>query len=105
MVVLGKIKVFFWRLYLDRLPTIDNLILDMPSVCVLCGRQRESTFHIFWQCKSTREILRASKFKELICGFPTRDLFLLLQDINDILDWAKYEDLVFLLWMIWNARN
>ncbi|XP_058784513.1 uncharacterized protein LOC131659323 [Vicia villosa] len=51
-----KIKAFGWRLFLDRLPTVDGLVYrGMPfsienSKCVLCGIDSEDRDHFFFGC-------------------------------------------------------
>jgi ribonuclease HI len=42
-----------WRLMHNKLPTDENLILrgcNMPSVCNLCFKEGETSFHLFFQC-------------------------------------------------------
>lgn len=55
-----KIKIFLWRLCVDRLPTIDNLSrrsVVVPNFCALCGEHGESSMHLFWMCNFIRRIL------------------------------------------------
>jgi hypothetical protein len=42
-----------WRLMHQKLPTDENLCLrgcNLPSVCNLCFKEGESSFHLFFQC-------------------------------------------------------
>jgi ribonuclease HI len=42
-----------WRLMHNKLPTDENLCLrgcNLPSVCNLCFKKGESSFHLFFQC-------------------------------------------------------
>ncbi|MCH82427.1 ribonuclease H protein, partial [Trifolium medium] len=42
-----------WRLMHDKLPTDENLLLrgcSLPSMCSLCRKHGESSFHLFFQC-------------------------------------------------------
>jgi ribonuclease HI len=42
-----------WRLMHDKMPTDENLMIRgcaIPSMCNLCNKQEETTFHIFFQC-------------------------------------------------------
>ncbi|XP_058783901.1 uncharacterized protein LOC131658647 [Vicia villosa] len=58
----SKVKIFAWRLILDRLPTRDQLkkrrILDNDRDCclVLCSGEEESSKHLFESCPITRKI-------------------------------------------------
>ncbi|XP_058761309.1 uncharacterized protein LOC131634688 [Vicia villosa] len=56
-----KIKVFTWRLFIDRLPTRDNLLKrGVTSVvcpnCVMCGSSLESSSHIFFFCQEVKAV-------------------------------------------------
>jgi hypothetical protein len=46
-------SLLVWRLMHDKLPTDEKLSLRgcyLPSMCSICKRQAESTFHIFFEC-------------------------------------------------------
>ncbi|PWA54547.1 Lipase, GDSL [Artemisia annua] len=49
-----KINVFVWRLALNRLPLLTNLVdkgLDIPSIlCPICGDVPETLDHAFLHC-------------------------------------------------------
>ncbi|XP_058776523.1 uncharacterized protein LOC131650828 [Vicia villosa] len=51
-----KIKAFGWRLFKDRLPTVDGLVYRgmtfsfENSKCVLCGIDSEDRDHFFFGC-------------------------------------------------------
>jgi hypothetical protein len=46
-------SLMVWRLMHDKMPTDENLMIrgcTIPSMCSLCNKQVETTFHIFFQC-------------------------------------------------------
>jgi len=51
-----KVIAFTWKLFLDRIPTRNNLALrnclpaEESTLCVLCGRTEESSNHLFLHC-------------------------------------------------------
>lgn len=57
-----KVKVFSWIVALNRQNTMDVLqrrLLFMalsPSICHLCGRDKESGDHIFINCHYSRKV-------------------------------------------------
>jgi len=60
----SKVVAFSWSLLLDCIPTRDNLalrrILDLEAslICVLCGRRRENSTHLFLHCDVSSLIWR-----------------------------------------------
>lgn len=82
----SKIKIFFWKLCLDRLPTGDNLIqrgVDLSNYCVFCGKKEEDLYHLFWNYKWSKTQRLKSK----------------------LLNWSDFKELVVFLWGIWKRRN
>ncbi|XP_058733418.1 uncharacterized protein LOC131605034 [Vicia villosa] len=77
-----KIKVFAWRFFIDRLPTIDQLLkrgvanVSSPD-CVMCGSSFESSSHLFFTCQEAKIIWKhvfiwlgiseAINVEEIIC--------------------------------------
>lgn len=59
-VVLSKVALFCWRVFLDRLPTKDNLTIRNVVVdncwCPLCESCEEYVLHIFYQCPFSKAI-------------------------------------------------
>ncbi|XP_058726570.1 uncharacterized protein LOC131597930 [Vicia villosa] len=62
-----KIKVFGWRLFINRLPTKDLLMFRgislsiENSMCAFCGIIPESCDHSFFKCDKTRVVWREIK--------------------------------------------
>jgi hypothetical protein len=52
-------KNFLWRACNNILPTKENLCrrkIIMDSLCMFCGMEVESGFHILWQCPSAMDV-------------------------------------------------
>ncbi|KAK7260532.1 hypothetical protein RIF29_26655 [Crotalaria pallida] len=48
-----KVKIFWWRVLHNILPTKDNLLrkkLDIQPGCSRCEEGIETSFHCFWDC-------------------------------------------------------
>lgn len=105
-----KIRHFAWRACKDIIPTKVNLMRRKVLVegsYEACHQEVESSGHLFWRCKSAREVWSTSKL------FPTS----LTVNFNLFLDliWyglmeAKWEQgrlekIITLAWAIWSNRN
>jgi len=52
-------SLLVWRCMLDKLPTDENLIsrgCHLPSICSLCFKHCESSFHIFFECTYAQKL-------------------------------------------------
>lgn len=53
----SKVIAFSWRLFLNRLPTKDNLGIrnvlpaEVSNFCVMCDREEETASHLFIHCE------------------------------------------------------
>lgn len=107
----SKILIFMWRLCLNRLHNGDNLLfrnIDVPSFCSNCGRSGESVVHVFWFCKVARKEWLMSNFGYLwhsVSGGPLVPFLHILQEIQESIRWAKFEEVAVFLWTLWNNRN
>lgn len=79
--------------------------VDLLNFCIFCGWQGESTLHVFWACKFSREVMREVRFGPLVAKCQAVVIFLLLRDMRDELKWEKFEEFVVLLWVVWNCRD
>lgn len=52
-----KVVAFAWRVFLNRIPSKDNLALrnvlppEASLLCVMCDREEESAIHLFLHCE------------------------------------------------------
>lgn len=104
----SKIKIFFWRLCLDRLPTGNNLLqrgVNVPNQCAFCGQKGEDLFHVFWNGKFSKNQRLFSKFNHLPFCRRTGSFLNFLRDCRNLLNWPNFEELVVFFWSVWNRRN
>ncbi|GKU86426.1 hypothetical protein SLEP1_g954 [Rubroshorea leprosula] len=111
----SKVSIFAWRLFLNRLPTKDNLIIhgvDLASNpnCVLCGDYIEDLNHIFATCRCSQNV-----WKWVCCWWgvpfiPTANAPLLITELCSLMDarkswncWAL--SILTTAWTIWYFKN
>jgi len=57
-----KVVAFSWKLFLNRVPTRDNLVRrnclppEESTLCVFCGGTKESSKHLFLHCNFTTKV-------------------------------------------------
>lgn len=101
----------FWRLMLLKLPTDENLQkrgCTLVSICVLCGKQAETSAHLFLNCEFSVAIWRWLGFK-LSCTFLLTSFASLLTSIPQRCS-SQLRDvymavIVHTIHTIWLARN
>ncbi|KAF5183162.1 hypothetical protein FRX31_027250, partial [Thalictrum thalictroides] len=111
-----NIKLFFWSLILDKIPSKELLRIrgfDLYVVCSMCGHLEERLFHLFlhcslalkvWKCLTTsrREgfeiILRSHTVKEALNDWPKRTNHNLGGRAWELLPYA-------IMWILWITRN
>jgi hypothetical protein len=104
-----KVRVFWWRVSHDFIPSKANLHhrhIDKLAACEFCGAERETTFHALLECTYSRSFW--SKLKELtgiklpkFCPRTwTEDL------MNDSFCSVTDRGIIMCgLWSLWNSRN
>ncbi|XP_058741005.1 uncharacterized protein LOC131613343 [Vicia villosa] len=112
----SKIKIFNWRLLLDKLPTSyhlirRNIIPDvMENRCPLCAASEENTLHLFLNCPTT-----ATVWKQVLTWLD-REHSIQIDIIDHFLSFnttfkGKYgknkERMVWMdtTWSVWRMRN
>ncbi|XP_058765604.1 uncharacterized protein LOC131639115 [Vicia villosa] len=110
-----KIKVFAWKVFVDRLPTRDQLLnrgvvnVTFPD-CVMCGSCLESSSHLFFNCQEVKGIW---KHVFLWLGTPkefTEEEMLCFEVIQEKVNCSKRRILInyvwfATIWSIWLMRN
>ncbi|VVA90818.1 unnamed protein product [Arabis nemorensis] len=106
-----KIKHFCWRIVHSSSLGLKNLAirgLKVDLKCILCGQTDETTNHLMFQCRVSREIWEITPL-----ATPSGDTFLsnsLFQNLGFFLKDAgqrnyPYHLFPFILWSIWKMRN
>lgn len=102
-----KVKVFWWQLSLDILPSGKNLVHHHVSIspsCKLCGYATESSLHAIFECPFTRKawsgfdlIIPATAFKEV-------NVIEFLSQLCSINYKQPLELIAAVAWAIWKKR-
>ncbi|XP_059453388.1 uncharacterized protein LOC132183934 [Corylus avellana] len=101
-------KNFMWRACHDLLPTRNNLVrkkITIDPMCLICGREVETTFHIIWACSSLMDVWSGGSrtFQKFI---PlSSDLLLLAEGIYQKCEREEFTIFVETLRKIWFRRN
>jgi hypothetical protein len=104
-----KVRVFWWRIFNEYIPSRANLHqrhIDPLSICDTCGARDETTFHALLECTYARQFwirlreLTGVKLPTLLSGSWSSQL---LEDNN-----CSEEDRTIILcgmWSVWRSRN
>lgn len=101
-------KKKIWRACREILPTKANLCkrkVTQENMCPICGLEEETSFHIFWDCPSARDIWGATlkKFQKSYLRGPT---FLhVVEEMCQTCDKKELSLFVGLARRIWFRRN
>lgn len=105
-----KVRDCLWRICRDVLPTKVNLFakkIIQDKWCIMCGRDLETNWHIFFNCCYALEIWEAAGLSRMIESVIlqvdiTKDLiFKVIADVNSKIA----QSFGIILWQIWKQRN
>ena len=104
-----KVRVFWWRIMHDYIPSRANLHrrhIDPLSICDTCGAHEETTFHALTECTYARQFwfrlreLTGVKLPNLTPDSWTMEL------LEDRICGEKNRALILCgMWSIWRSRN
>ncbi|XP_019451803.1 PREDICTED: uncharacterized protein LOC109353899 [Lupinus angustifolius] len=112
-----KVKAFVWRLFQDRIPTVDALLKRGVSIapgagtlCPFCNDQAETSQHLFSSCNFTYSVW------QLLYNWLNIHIALPLQPIHHFTNHMgmvphrrclNYWNILWLatIWAIWRSRN
>ena len=103
-----KVRIFAWRMCLNVLPTLVNLqskgVVNC-DICLACGKEPETTFHVFVNCEVAKRVWRCW----LECPPVVLNANMNIVDIAmEILDYGSSSELELFFgvaWAIWFNRN
>ena len=103
-----KVRIFAWRMCLNVLPTLVNLqskgVVNC-DICLACGKEPETTFHVFVNCEVAKRVWRCW----LECPPMMLNANMNIVDIAmEILDYGSSSELELFFgvaWAIWFNRN
>ncbi|KAJ0466659.1 putative reverse transcriptase zinc-binding domain-containing protein [Helianthus annuus] len=108
-----KVKIFVWRLEMDRIPTraaLRRRHINLQDVsCALCEAEEETTLHLYTGCGFTFGVWSAigawCKI-DPIFAFDVKDLLKLANGRRIKEEKKIIQGIVMVsMWVIWNARN
>ncbi|MBA0590635.1 hypothetical protein Gorai_019331, partial [Gossypium raimondii] len=74
-------------------------------VCIQCGMWEEYTIHTLRNCTKSRAVLFFGGFDGHLLDNDYVRCIDWLEDVTHLLDLKAYENLITVLWNIWNSRN
>lgn len=110
-----KVKAFVWKLFQDRVPSMQNLVSRNvslnSSVCRGCNKEQESAAHLFFQCEKFSKVwYECLKWWGLMSSMQGNckshfEQFsgLVVGSVNQISLWEMIWYAT--IWVIWSARN
>nr|GEV78219.1 RNA-directed DNA polymerase, eukaryota [Tanacetum cinerariifolium] len=109
-----KINIFAWRVRLDRLPTICNLlnrcVIMESSLCPLCGLVPEDSLHVFFWCDLAKtNFHRICRWWDLhwvdVSSFAEWNAWFSCIQMSSKLKLMMEGVFYIAWWHIWNFRN
>ncbi|KAL8461911.1 hypothetical protein ACS0TY_033110 [Phlomoides rotata] len=105
-----RVKHWFWRVCRDFLPTKVRLRqkhIPINSLCGLCGKDIESSWHLFMQCDIALSCWDLSGFREKLEGMVVHveSLSELFLRVFSELDKESVSSFLMVGWRIWKMRN
>ncbi|KAK6126674.1 hypothetical protein DH2020_039582 [Rehmannia glutinosa] len=105
-----KVKHFVWRVCKDSIPTHSNLSrrhVEVDCHCVLCRVDYETAWHVFLECKISKECWDKAGLKELIAVWSV-NVESMKEFVENVLshqdEWIVAKTLM-MLWSQWKERN
>lgn len=108
MNVPGVFKNFMWKVSLNLLPTKDNLYrkkIAQDPLCPICLRERETTGHILWGCRSSQAVWQESSRKIQKISLAEDDGMALLQALHEKLEEHDFIHVILVAQLIWLRIN
>lgn len=105
---LPKIKVFYWRLGHDILPTyekISGIRREVNGICPRCRSDKETLLHAMRDCPRTKAVLALGGLNTKVLEGTYSRCVDWIEDMARTLDKKALSDLITVLWNIWNSQN
>ncbi|XP_073120906.1 uncharacterized protein [Henckelia pumila] len=102
-----KIRVFWWRVFHNIIPTQLNLLKHHVPVrgwCPLCHNPEDSTAHSLLYCPAVRQWWGHNEVFEKIKKFRSHDMPGICFWLMHYMERSAVEEFVCQAWMIWGAR-
>ncbi|KAF4363716.1 hypothetical protein G4B88_030215 [Cannabis sativa] len=103
-----RMKLFGWKLCRKWLPAKSNLChrgMKIDPTCNNCGRFEESLSHALWTCEKVKKVWELMPCYKLIKESRGHSMMDLLVEFRQKLAREEFEDVIKVLWAIWENRN
>lgn len=110
-----KVKVYTWRLILDRLPVIENLqkrnvANPMQPLCNCCNSELETATHLFLECAEVKKIWYKIMAWIGVSWAEPRDVTGHWKCFSNLLGKGKFKKRMSglwssVIWVLWKWRN
>ncbi|KAL4563642.1 hypothetical protein LXL04_027687 [Taraxacum kok-saghyz] len=109
-----RVNCFVWRLKLNRIPLIDNLVYKgiriSSRLCKLCNKEDEGRDHVFFTCDYAKEVCNWFGVWAGLVNWDIGTFEMMCDYIRDLVTSKKNRKLITslcysLLWFIWKERN
>ncbi|KAF4398230.1 hypothetical protein G4B88_009846 [Cannabis sativa] len=103
-----RMKLFGWKMCRNWLPAKSNLVhrgMRINPTCTNCGRFEESLSHALWTCENVKKVWKLMPSYKLIKDSRGHSMMDLLVEFRYKLAKEEFEDVVKVLWAIWENRN
>ncbi|KAF4385133.1 hypothetical protein F8388_014266 [Cannabis sativa] len=101
-------KLFGWKMCRNWLPAKTNLVhrgMKINPICTNCGRFDETLSHALWNCEKVKKVWKLMPSYNIIKDSRGNSMMDLLVEFKHKLAKEEFEDVVKVLWAIWENRN
>ncbi|XP_073119812.1 uncharacterized protein [Henckelia pumila] len=102
-----KVKILWWRLSHDIIPTSANLKdhhIPIPPSCIFCGFYCDSSVHALFLCPVMRKVWKQTDLWNTILGLRDVDTLDCCNWLKTQLDIPQFERLATFTWGLWKSR-
>ncbi|KAF4391976.1 hypothetical protein F8388_004305 [Cannabis sativa] len=103
-----RMKLFGWKMCRNWLPAKTNLVhrgMKINPICTNCGRFDETLSHALWNCEKVKKVWKLMPSYNIIKDSRGNSMMDLLVEFKHKLAKEEFEDVVKVLWAIWENRN
>ncbi|KAF4351246.1 hypothetical protein F8388_003023 [Cannabis sativa] len=101
-------KLFGWKLCQNWLSAKTNLHhtgMSIDPTCSICAKYVESLSHALWTCDKVKTVWKLMPCYKLIKDSRGNSMMDLLVEFQQKLAKEEFEDVIKVLWAIWENRN
>ncbi|XP_075475208.1 uncharacterized protein LOC142505947 [Primulina tabacum] len=103
-----KIRLFWWSIYHDCIPTNQNLSRHHVSVnesCNLCNFSIDSSGHALFFCAAIKHLWKNTSFAQVLRGNSQADTLELCLWLKDQFSKTEFEEFAIHTWAVWKEKQ